>query len=140
VSGGEARLVREAVEVELAAAEVEDVAVAGELVAEVGGEGIDVVLAVFFHFEETGFAEDAEVFGDVVGGCAEEIAEFADGAGACDEMADEAEPGGFSQSAHGGEAIEGLGVGAARHGGDYHSGGWGARRADGGCLFADVGK
>jgi hypothetical protein len=55
-------------------------------------------------------------------------------------MADEAEPGGFSQSAHGGEAIEGLGVGAARHGGDYHSGGWGARRADGGCLFADVGK
>ena len=50
---------------ELAAAEVEDVAVAGELVAEVGGEGVDVVLAVFFHFEETGFAEDAEVFSGV---------------------------------------------------------------------------
>lgn len=125
---------------ELAAAEVEDVAVAGELAAEDGGEGVDVVLAVFFHFEETGFAEDAEVFGDVVGGGTEETAEFADGAGAGDEMADEAEPGGFAQGPHGGEAIEGLGVGAARHGWDYHRGETGARRADGGCLFADVGK
>ena len=124
---------------ELAAAEVEEIAVVGELAAEDGGEGVDVVLAVFFHVEETGVAEDAEVFGDVVGGGLEEIAEFADCAGASDEMPDEAEPGGFAQGPHGGEAIEGRG-GGARHGLGYHRGETGARRTRGGCLFADVGK
>jgi hypothetical protein len=54
-------------------------------------------------------------------------------------MADEAEPGGFSQSPHGGEAIEGRG-GGSRHGMGYHRGETGARRTRGGCLFADVGK
>lgn len=49
----------EAVEVELAASQVEDVAVSGEAEAQFAREVVDALLSLFSHGEQPGFLENA---------------------------------------------------------------------------------
>lgn len=100
------RLLRQLVEMKLAAAEVEGVGVVRKFFAEGGGEGVDALLALLFDFEQASFLEDAEVLGDVVGRDAERVAQLGHGLGSGDELAHEAQARRLAQCAHGAEAVE----------------------------------
>ena len=83
--GAPPRLLRQLVEMKLAAAEVEGVCVLREFFAECFREGINALLTVFFDFEQAGFFEDTEVLGDVVGCDVQGFTQLGDRFRACDE-------------------------------------------------------
>ena len=97
----------QAVEVELAASKVEDVAVSGEAEAQFAREVVDALLSLFSDGEQPGLLEDAQVFRCVVGRCGQGITEFRDGAWTGDEFANEFDARGFGECAHGIETVEG---------------------------------
>src|SRR5262245_30120288 len=59
-------LLRELVEPEQTAAEIKDLVICGYVGFESGGDRIQALLAAFLDLEETGFAHDAQMLGNVV--------------------------------------------------------------------------
>jgi len=69
---------RELVEAEGAAAEIQDIVVGGHVRFEFFGYEVNALLALFFALEESRFAQDAEMFGDVVLGDVQAFGDFVD--------------------------------------------------------------
>ena len=99
-------LVRQIVEMKLAAAEVERVGIAREFFAERLRKGVDALLSLLLDFEQAGFLEDAEVLGNVVRRDLQRFTQFGDWLRTTDERAHQTKTCRLSQRPHGGEAVE----------------------------------
>lgn len=99
-------LLRQLVEMKLAAAEVERVRIARKLFAERFSEGVDTMLSLLLDFEQSGFFEDAEVLRDVVGRDVQRFTQLGHWLRATDEEPHQTEACRLSQRTHGGEAVE----------------------------------
>ena len=99
-------LLRQLVEMKLAAAEVERVRIARKLFTERFGQGIDPLLALLFDFQQSGLLEYTEVLGDVVGRDVQRFTQLGHRLRATDERAHQAETCRLTQRTHGGEAVE----------------------------------
>ena len=101
-------LLGELVKAEAAAAKVEGFGVFGGLGLEPGVDGVEPLLAALLCFEQAGFAEDAEVLGDVG---LREVQVFGDGGDAealLVEEAEDAETRFFAERFQGADASEAI--------------------------------
>ena len=102
----ELRLLRQLVEIKLAAAQVEGVGVLREFFAERLCERVDALLALLFDFEQSGLLKDSQVLGDVVGRDVQSFTQFGDRLRTTNEEAHQPETRWLTQRTHGGEAVE----------------------------------
>lgn len=102
----ELRLLRQLVEMKLAAAEIEGAGVLREFFAESFRERIDALLPLFLDFEQPGLFKHAQVLGDVVGRDVQSFTQLGDRLRTTDEETHQTETCRLSQRAHGGEAVE----------------------------------
>ena len=85
------QLFGEPIEAKGAATEVEHIIVGRHLRFEVSDDGVETLRAVFFQFEEAGFAQDAEMFGDVILRNVEAFRDFIDAERFLEEQAKDSE-------------------------------------------------
>ena len=99
-------LFRQLVESERAAVEVEDVLVRRQTRGKSRGDAVAPQLAVRLHFQQTGLAQDAQVFGGIVLRQPEAIRDFIDAEGTFQQQPHDADPRGFAKRLQNRNAVD----------------------------------